>query len=178
MPVYPCWRGELSVQALQTWLPGGLSPLTRGTRSPSFHLCLNSRFIPAGAGNSATITTEYGELVVYPRWRGELDRRQIASTSGYGLSPLARGTQARGAGRRWRQRFIPAAAGNSARLVISTQHYSVYPRCRGELFTQPSPKLTIPGLSPLARGTRPLNVSRRTGVRFIPAGAGNSAHRY
>ena len=116
--------------------------------------------------------------MVYPRWRGELDRRQIASTSGYGLSPLARGTQARGAGRRWRQRFIPAAAGNSARLVISTQHYSVYPRCRGELFTQPSPKLTIPGLSPLARGTRPLNVSRRTGVRFIPAGAGDSAHRY
>ncbi|QZY50279.1 hypothetical protein K7G95_09875 [Escherichia coli] len=25
LPVYPCWRGELSVQALQTWLPGGLS---------------------------------------------------------------------------------------------------------------------------------------------------------
>ena len=112
--------------------------------------------------------------MVYPRWRGELDRRQIASTSGYGLSPLARGTQARGAGRRWRQRFIPAAAGNSARLVISTQHYSVYPRCRGELFTQPSPKLTIPGLSPLARGTPVPFFAPPSLYRFIPAGAGNS----
>ena len=114
--------------------------------------------------------------MVYPRWRGELDRRQIASTSGYGLSPLARGTQARGAGRRWRQRFIPAAAGNSARLVISTQHYSVYPRCRGELFTQPSPKLTIPGLSPLARGTLIDISDEEVYRRFIPAGAGNSIY--
>ena len=176
MPVYPCWRGELSVQALQTWLPGGLSPLTRGTRSPSFHLCLNSRFIPAGAGNSATITTEYGELVVYPRWRGELDRRQIASTSGYGLSPLARGTQARGAGRRWRQRFIPAAAGNSARLVISTQHYSVYPRWRGELPCHFLRRRAFIGLSPLARGTLIDISDEEVYRRFIPAGAGNSIY--
>ncbi len=175
----PAGAGNSRFRRCKPWLPGGLSPLTRGTRSPSFHLCLNSRFIPAGAGNSATITTEYGELVVYPRWRGELDRRQIASTSGYGLSPLARGTQARGAGRRWRQRFIPAAAGELSPPWSSQRSITRFiPAAAGELFTQPSPKLTIPGLSPLARGTRPLNVSRRTGVRFIPAGAGNSAHRY
>ncbi len=112
LPVYPCWRGELSVQALQTWLPGGLSPLTRGTRSPSFHLCLNSRFIPAGAGNSRGImftvmrprfipagagnsgrlALQPAPAAVYPRWRGELKLAGNLFRGESGLSPLARGT--------------------------------------------------------------------------------------
>lgn len=31
-------------------------------------------------------------MVVYPRWRGELDRTASVVSSGSGLSPLARGT--------------------------------------------------------------------------------------
>ena len=93
------------------------------------------------------------ELPVYPRWRGELDRRQIASTSGYGLSPLARGTQARGAGRRWRQRFIPAGAGNSAAERFPSHRCAVYPRWRGELVGVKDDRRHDHGLSPLARGT-------------------------
>ncbi len=153
LPVYPCWRGELSVQALQTWLPGGLSPLTRGTRSPSFHLCLNSRFIPAGAGNSRGIMFTVMRPPVYPRWRGELivhinNRGEfnglspLARGTHYGpaknalvggLSPLARGTLGGLPCSQLQQRFIPAGAGNSSWLAISFGVSPVYPRWRGEL---------------------------------------------
>ena len=118
LPVYPCWRGELSVQALQTWLPGGLSPLTRGTRSPSFHLYLNSRFIPAGAGNSRGIMFTVMRPPVYPRWRGELIVHINNRGEFNGLSPLARGTHYGPGKKRAGGRFIPAGAGNSLKVYI------------------------------------------------------------
>ncbi|CED73424.1 conserved hypothetical protein [Klebsiella pneumoniae] len=49
----------------------GLSPLARGTlKVGDLSLC-QSRFIPAGAGNTylSHLSTEFRS--VYPRWRGE-----------------------------------------------------------------------------------------------------------
>ncbi len=49
----------------------GLSPLARGTlKVGDLSLC-QSRFIPAGAGNTAWFCAEPPEPPVYPRWRGE-----------------------------------------------------------------------------------------------------------
>ena len=158
MPVYPCWRGELSVQALQTWLPGGLSPLTRGTRSPSFHLCLNSRFIPAGAGNSRGIMITVMRPPVYPRWRGELATAQKFQTRS--------------------KRFIPAGAGNSQHYQLQPTGSPVYPRWRGELSVFGITFGFGCGLSPLARGTLRERIAARLRKRFIPAGAGNSLKVY
>ena len=126
----PLMRGT---PALQTWLPGGLSPLTRGTRSPSFHLCLNSRFIPAGAGNSRGIMFTVMRPPVYPRWRGELIVHINNRGEFNGLSPLARGTLGGLPCSQLQQRFIPAGAGNSSWLAISFGVSPVYPRWRGEL---------------------------------------------
>ncbi|ESA60144.1 hypothetical protein HMPREF1591_05230 [Escherichia coli 113303] len=49
----------------------GLSPLARGTPAFTGLLITETRFIPAGAGN--TINTRSAETLpaVYPRWRGE-----------------------------------------------------------------------------------------------------------
>ena len=69
--VHPRWRGEQfeggSMDAAQL----GSSPLARGTdlrRGAGFR---QSRFIPAGAGNSLRTVTMSGRLPVHPRWRGE-----------------------------------------------------------------------------------------------------------
>ena len=51
----------------------------------------------------------------------------------------------------------------------------VYPRWRGELHTHNQRLSTFPGLSPLARGTRASITQAGSLMRFIPAGAGNSA---
>ncbi len=91
------------------------------------------------------------------------------------LSPLTRGT---------RQclvicvtpiRFIPAGAGNSKTAPLSVQGFAVYPRWRGELIGNVYVSQIYLGLSPLARGTRIIQLVFILFVRFIPAGAGNSA---
>ena len=90
--VYPRWRGERGIARLIRRRPYGLSPLARGTRhAPTFLNFLN-RFIPAGAGNTQTSTTQTPVEAVYPRWRGEHFSGMCTCAPGNGLSPLARGT--------------------------------------------------------------------------------------
>ena len=90
--VYPRWRGELWWSRNPRQNTGGLSPLARGTRGRRVHICLISRFIPAGAGNSNPISVGAALLTVYPRWRGELTPQGLTRNRQAGLSPLARGT--------------------------------------------------------------------------------------
>ena len=94
-----------------------------------------------------------------------------------GLSPLARGTHIQQTFRMHSGRFIPAGAGNSWPSVLRWTAETVYPRWRGELISCTSPHQISVGLSPLARGTRPLAPVRHMPDRFIPAGAGNSFKR-
>ena len=113
-------------------------------------------------------------MVVYPRWRGELDRTASVVSSGSGLSPLARGTRAHGIQSRVSARFIPAGAGNTGSATAAPMTTSVYPRWRGEHEMLVSVNAANTGLSPLARGTHILQNTRLISTRFIPAGAGNT----
>ncbi|ARO93188.1 hypothetical protein FORC38_0915 [Salmonella enterica] len=70
----------------------GLSPLARGTLIYQYIVVFSKRFIPAGAGNTLSITGSKGACAVYPRWRGEHRKRQHVHNRAAGLSPLARGT--------------------------------------------------------------------------------------
>ena len=153
---------------------GGLSPLARGTRSTITSKSAESRFIPAGAGNSYPHWNTWAAPTVYPRWRGELLIRSSYSAPLAGLSPLARGTQH---GRPYEipvARFIPAGAGNSHPSRNNAFIFPVYPRWRGELDRTVFERAFFRGLSPLARGTRLRDIWRVRHHRFIPAGAGNS----
>ena len=69
--VYPRWRGEHNVgySIFNTVL--GLSPLARGTPLSTPISLATLRFIPAGAGNTATSVRDLAFTAVYPRWRGE-----------------------------------------------------------------------------------------------------------
>ncbi len=71
-------------------------------------------------------------------------------------------------------RFIPAGAGNSITASRSISAAPVYPRRRGELAHRLRHTVKKFGLSPQARGTLIRNHPLTQGLRFIPAGAGNS----
>ena len=173
-PVYPRWRGEHRHWQPHTPAYTGLSPLARGTH-PHFRRYESVfRFIPAGAGNTQTSTTQTPVEAVYPRWRGEHFSGMCTCAPGNGLSPLARGTphncQIPGNG----SRFIPAGAGNTLDRVNLSQKSPVYPRWRGEHLKSAQRITDTLGLSPLARGTHYRSVVFSRGARFIPAGAGNT----
>ncbi len=172
--VYPRWRGEHLLHVIRSPFSPGLSPLARGTLDRNIHTATDSRFIPAGAGNTLELVAERQEIAVYPRWRGEHAEIACSLSKFAGLSPLARGTLT------WRLllritfRFIPAGAGNTCLSFSVFVVRSVYPRWRGEHFNQERHLTRHVGLSPLARGT-PLPVDLRQQIhRFIPAGAGNT----
>ncbi len=91
-----------------------------------------ARFIPAGAGNTRNHPQAEAILPVYPRWRGEHDLTVIATRYAGGLSPLARGTHYLVKIHLFKQRFIPAGAGNTKAAQVTYATISVYPRWRGE----------------------------------------------
>ncbi len=173
LAVYPRWRGELCIKTSVKNFAVGLSPLARGTRTRDAPRFVGTRFIPAGAGNSHHDARATRQGSVYPRWRGELISPGISCSRGRGLSPLARGTRPSPVFRSFRPRFIPAGAGNSSRAIAIAIVRSVYPRWRGELYSDGDRHRPI-GLSPLARGTLYKRGEFMETVRFIPAGAGNS----
>ncbi len=164
--------------ALDRQTIGGLSPLARGTLVSPPHRKRWCRFIPAGAGNTLSVTHSSNYQPVYPRWRGEHNERNNAQAFWSGLSPLARGTPNGSDVRRLRYRFIPAGAGNTATQCSNEPFDPVYPRWRGEHSTTAEGMKNLGGLSPLARGTHKPGADRQRRRRFIPAGAGNTMTRF
>ena len=174
MVVYPRWRGELFCALAFCWLSRGLSPLARGTLCRCQHCWRVIRFIPAGAGNTVPRIISLSSSTVYPRWRGEHSASLMPIIGLGGLSPLARGTRRQRIVRLPLHRFIPAGAGNTSTLSITTDREPVYPRWRGEHRSSGTNLKAVFGLSPLARGTRGVRRRLKRQCRFIPAGAGNT----
>ncbi len=110
--VHPRWRGEHRVLPSKTASLRGSSPLARGTQIKPPGRMAQCRFIPAGAGNTASATPSPGSKPVHPRWRGEHLLQTTSLTFFAGSSPLARGTRNRAC------RAMPAEP--------------VHPRWRGE----------------------------------------------
>ncbi len=106
----------------------GLSPLTRGTHMNVGSDRVFTRFIPAGAGNTRRRLHPSHNAAVYPRWRGEHCQRVGVRFALPGLSPLTRGTQFLQPTFFGPSRFIPADAGNTARLNKNGYLTAVYPR--------------------------------------------------
>ena len=154
MVVYPRWRGELDRTASVVSSGSGLSPLARGTRAHGIQSRVSARFIPAGAGNTASATAAPMTTSVYPRWRGEHEMLVSGNAADTGLSPLARGTLSPMREARAISRFIPAGAGNSDQSGLYRLARTVYPRWRGELLQLILRERRPRGLSPLARGTQ------------------------
>ncbi len=172
--VYPRWRGEHAMVLCAGLVRCGLSPLARGTLVSPPHRKRWCRFIPAGAGNTLSVTHSSNYQPVYPRWRGEHPMDPTFAVCVTGLSPLARGTHGLLRPHWQRYRFIPAGAGNTFTSGQHAIYRAVYPRWRGEHLPSQKSARACTGLSPLARGTQAPEHFYYSSDRFIPAGAGNA----
>ena len=153
----------------------GSSPQVRGTLPRATWRRWRSRFIPAGAGNTATADGRVTPQTVHPRRCGEHSRRRLQIRTQLGSSPQVRGTLQARITYRIANRFIPAGAGNTAQAPAAWSRHPVHPRRCGEhmhglLFISH----TV-GSSPQVRGTRFLRPRPPAFDRFIPAGAGNTS---
>ena len=167
-------RGERSSGFTRTLIGDGSSPHTRGTLIDLRERKHESRFIPACAGNAPGHPGPAPGVPVHPRMRGERSHvsRQPCSISG--SSPHARGTPAAADGKTFRDRFIPACAGNASPHRPRRSPATVHPRMRGERFTEMGCFTPRSGSSPHARGTPMLTWVAALLLRFIPACAGNA----
>ena len=174
-PVYPRRCGEQTTPQMLQPPSIGLSPQVRGTGTRTGFNYDTRRFIPAGAGNRRPAWRMTPPAPVYPRRCGEQVLTRGGGFHKSGLSPQVRGTGGRGSDR-WRScRFIPAGAGNRARLAPRRTESPVYPRRCGEQRVSSTNWPSSPGLSPQVRGTDLRDELLVENARFIPAGAGNRA---
>ena len=151
--VHPRGRGERRAELRAKWGRNGSSPRARGTPLQLAVQQVDFRFIPAGAGNAFERHVFGAEIRVHPRGRGECRAGTAGAAETPGSSPRARGTPGIGLGAGWRDRFIPAGAGNAKPRACRPARTPVHPRGRGER----PPFSTVGGLSggssPRARGT-------------------------
>ena len=112
------------------------------------------RFIPAYAGNAHARERIAVSYTVHPRIRGERKLKSKDKEGTDGSSPHTRGTRRPKTPTVYRQRFIPAYAGNARGMRNQIAHGY--------------------GSSPHTRGTHLLRPERFLKDRFIPAYAGNA----
>ena len=135
---------------------------------------MKQRFIPAGAGNTVMKTTEAVIHTVHPRRCGEHKCVHCTASLKPGSSPQVRGTLFSELENKQYSRFIPAGAGNTAPHLLIDTLLAVHPRRCGEHSVWLDDAFTSAGSSPQVRGTRYSASRWGSGLRFIPAGAGNT----
>ena len=172
--VHPRPCGEHSVFRDLTNSFIGSSPPVRGTPSKSAQLFLDSRFIPARAGNTALPSGSASIQAVHPRPCGEHQSTSDNAHYVNGSSPPVRGTPSPRTASSGIPRFIPARSGNTGRALRWARSPPVHPRPCGEHVTCLIRKESEAGSSPPVRGTQPGHLPRQVHRRFIPARAGNT----
>ena len=131
--VHPRVCGELSANAARSRSIAGSSPRVRGTLLSRIAREGFKRFIPACAGNSHRRCSSPLPIAVHPRVCGELFPELAAAQGTGGSSPRVRGTHSDNCVTSYRERFIPACAGNSADHDGDGVQSTVHPRVCGEL---------------------------------------------
>ena len=170
-------RGEHEARQSERGQVAGSSPLARGTHRAFWLYCRQLRIIPACAGNTSDIDRLLQIGADHPRLRGEHSGCAWTGTRLPGSSPLARGTRIASLTRASRCRIIPACAGNTEQLTVTTPPREDHPRLRGEHFSRPAMAVCTRGSSPLARGTPQSFLRYAVRTRIIPACAGNTQRR-
>jgi len=146
----------------------------RGTQCAGIRLHPPCRFIPARAGNTATLAGAGHRQTVHPRACGEHDLMKSVADSSAGSSPRVRGTLQGRLSQPQKKRFIPARAGNTNASSGVDGYSAVHPRACGEHTISNILSAILDGSSPRVRGT-PRGLHRiRQQFRFIPARAGNT----
>ena len=112
-PVHPRGCGEHSPEERARIIASGSSPRMRGTRGFKRNEPLDTRFIPADAGNTPAARQRHTARPVHPRGCGEHANTDPTRRSASGSSPRMRGTPTPRQHLGNHRRFIPADAGNT-----------------------------------------------------------------
>ena len=152
----------------------GSSPRVRGTLLHLDLAILNSRFIPACAGNTRIKEGGFRGTPVHPRVCGEHQTAAALKVKGTGSSPRVRGTHSSANPKKASWRFIPACAGNTNPNCTENPTITVHPRVCGEHHAIQISAPGWTGSSPRVRGTLFAGWPERPERRFIPACAGNT----
>ena len=153
MAVHPCGRREHNLPLSEDLSPLGSSLRAQGTRPFIQRFTLTVRFIPAGAGNTSAPPNIQRLFTVHPCGRREHPGCSFELIRSHGSSLRAQGTrqiQALGANHR---RFIPAGAGNTSDILISSRITPVHPCGRREHVLSVVRWLVSHGSSLRAQGT-------------------------
>ena len=110
----------------------GSSPRVRGTAVNVRPLTTQLRFIPAGAGNGWSHSSNRQVVTVHPRGCGERGGALIIGMVTIGSSPRVRGTAVVPFLGGMSARFIPAGAGNGMIWMRLKSSSPVHPRGCGE----------------------------------------------
>ena len=138
---------------------------------------MDTRIIPARAGNTLAAAAEPEPAADHPRTGGEHDGQGYVLKHLIGSSPHGRGTPGRGRRFPLHRRIIPARAGNTHETPIVCPADADHPRTGGEHAARLKCAAQVGGSSPHGRGTRGCRVCPRFRPRIIPARAGNTTCR-
>ena len=156
--------------------PSGSSPLSRGIHGPLLCPVHRVGIIPALAGNTLGCSRPVPGREDHPRSRGEYDCPECSHVGARGSSPLSRGILIYCRPPMDLIGIIPALAGNTHWLYMSSGLLWDHPRSRGE-YPRPDRSLSAgPGSSPLSRGIHTANIGLGVLHGIIPALAGNTGH--
>ncbi len=170
--VDPRPRGGAALPASPSRTAGGRSPPTRGSRAREACVAERVGSIPAHAGEPASPRTSTKTARVDPRPRGGAYSIRSGRDGSIGRSPPTRGSRVSGARVVPRGGSIPAHAGEPPARAPRRGASRVDPRPRGGAIAQTMGALMRTGRSPPTRGSRWCRLSCVSGLRSIPAHAG------
>ena len=169
---YPRERGATPLAHGDRGFGGGLSPRARGNQGTVLLPGSPWGPIPASAGQPALRLQVSPADRAYPRERGATADCVGRPFSAGGLSPRARGNLTHAAVKKSEQGPIPASAGQPLWPPSRDSDSQAYPRERGATVMCLVITLCRLGLSPRARGNRPVVDVGRLPLGPIPASAG------
>ena len=156
----------------------GASPRLRGKRIPSFFATIRAWCIPAPAGETHRRSFESSRSTVHPRACGGNGRHRGIGAGAPGASPRLRGKPDRHCKTGRDRRCIPAPAGETLSPWPRSPWPSVHPRACGGNSGGRYCGDSQSGASPRLRGKHTDGAAIETGVRCIPAPAGETKDGY
>ena len=154
------------------WAHGGPSPRGRGSLVQIAACLAQHGSIPAWAGEPRTGRCATSTSRVHPRVGGGAQSLRFVVDVFRGPSPRGRGSRCGGGAALSHQRSIPAWAGEPARRLQCPRRARVHPRVGGGARWISGETSRLRGPSPRGRGSRNRRRDGRTGLRSIPAWAG------
>ena len=171
---HPRVCGECSQMGCTKPATNGSSPRMRGMRQNRQALAVSCRIIPAYAGNAQV--SAYAPLMPsdHPRVCGECASKVDVHPWSCGSSPRMRGMRTPSPSRFRLHRIIPAYAGNARANTSRPAAHADHPRVCGECWLYSIALQFSPGSSPRMRGMHNYRIRVSSGMRIIPAYAGNA----